>query len=70
MGCEMTVYKDTVIRDEMGLVINIGDWNYMVSRDDDGNEVINNPLPNNVTISNEDVIINEDGSRSVYANLE
>lgn len=58
--------KLIVYRDENGNVINIGEWDYMITIDEDGNEIINNPLPMNITSEVEEVIINDDdGSRCV-----
>lgn len=53
--------KTTVFRDENGRVINIGPWNYMEMpvMDEENGEltwVINNPLPEGATSSDEDVI--------------
>lgn len=56
--------KIIVFRDEFGKVINIGEWDYMISTDELGNEIANNPLPPNMTSTIEEVRINEDGSRS------
>lgn len=49
-----TIYLNDVL-------INIGEWNYMI--DDDGN--VANPLPEGIIEKDEEVIINEDGSKSV-----
>lgn len=49
-----TIYLNNVL-------INIGEWDYMI--DDDGN--IGNPLPEGIIEKDEEVIINEDGSKSV-----
>lgn len=57
--------KLIVYRDKNGNVINIGEWNYMLTKDEDGLEIVNNPLPNGVTSKIEEVIINNDGSRCV-----
>lgn len=48
-----------------GKVINIGDWDYMLSNDDSGTQIINNPLPENATFKNEQVILNDDGRLTV-----
>lgn len=55
-----------VIRDKYGNVINIGPWNYMeeVVEDAETGEktaVINNPLPEGATSSNEEIIMLDDG---------
>lgn len=55
----------TVYRDSNGTVINIGDWDYMITLDEDDLEITNNPLPENVTISEEEVEYNEDGGLRV-----
>lgn len=57
--------KLIVYRDKDGKIQNIGDWDYMVSVDADGNKVINNPLPPDYTSKIEEVTINDDGSRTV-----
>lgn len=31
-----------------GEIINVGDWDYLISFDEGGNEVVNNPLPDGV----------------------
>jgi len=46
-------------------LINIGDWDYQIYTDNDGNEVIRNPLPDGTIEKEEEVITNEDGSRTV-----
>jgi len=46
-------------------LINIGDWDYKIYSDGEGNEVIGNPLPEGVVEKDEEVVTNEDGSRSV-----
>jgi len=53
------------IYDSTGLLINIGEWDYKIITDDEGNEVIGNPLPEGAIYKDEEVITNEDGSRSV-----
>jgi len=62
MGSKMI---KTVYRDSNGTVINIGDWDYMITLDEDDLEITNNPLPENVTISEEEVEYNEDGGLRV-----
>ena len=47
------------------ILINIGDWEYQITTDCDGNEVIGNPLPEGAIEKEEEVATNEDGSRSV-----
>lgn len=64
MGSKM-IEKMIVYRDKNGVVINIGEWDYMISYDDDNNEIVNNPLPEGATSKTENVRINEDGSREV-----
>lgn len=46
-------------------LINIGDWEYQITTDSEGNEIIGNPLPEGSVEKDEEVITNEDGSRSV-----
>lgn len=55
----------TVIRDQNNNVINIGEWNYASYTDEDGNEVITNPLPAGSVISIESVHTYDDNSREV-----
>lgn len=50
-----------VIRNAAGDVINIGDWNYQIYVDDDGANVITNPMPVGATEANEDVGTRFDG---------
>ena len=50
-----------VYRDKDGNVINIGEWDYIITYDEDNNEVINNPLPEGATFSDEEVVILDDG---------
>lgn len=45
-----------VYRNSKGQVRNIGEWDYMISVDDDGNDVIGNPLPSTYIESDEEVI--------------
>ena len=47
------------------ILINIGDWEYQITTDRDGNEAIGNPLPEGAIEKEEEVVTNEDGSRSV-----
>ena len=59
-----------VIRDKQGLVINIGDWDYMEENliDPKTGEVTStinhNPLPEGATISEENIITLPDGGLS------
>jgi hypothetical protein len=51
-------------------LINIGDWDYQLYIDSTGNKVVGNPLPDGAIEKNEEVITNEDGSRSVVQHHE
>ena len=53
------------IYDYNGKIINIGDWDYKITTDEEGNEVICNPLPDGAVERDEEVVTNSDGSRSV-----
>ena len=53
----------TVIRDQHHNVINIGEWNYGIYTDDDGNEVVTNPLPAGSIVKTENVDTYSDNSR-------
>mgnify|MGYP000303596302 FL=1 len=55
----------TVYRDSNGTVINIGDWDYMITLDENELEITNNPLPENVKVSEEEVDYAEDGGLRV-----
>jgi hypothetical protein len=46
-------------------LINIGDWDFHITTDLEGNEIIGNPLPEGAIEKDEEVVTNEDGSRSV-----
>lgn len=46
-------------------LINIGDWDYQIYINNEGNEIIRNPLPDGVIEKDEEIIINEDKSKSV-----
>jgi hypothetical protein len=46
-------------------LINIGEWEYQISFDKNGNKVIANPLPEGAIEKDEEVVTNPDGSRSV-----
>lgn len=50
-----------IFRDASGKVINIGDWDYMTSFDDEHGEITNNPLPMDAVESDEEVIEGWDG---------
>lgn len=50
-----------VIRNSKGVVRNIGDWDYMITQDEVGNDVINNPMPDGYVESDEEVIEGWDG---------
>lgn len=56
--------KLIVYRDESGKVINIGEWNYMTEVADGDSLIVHNPIPEGITSKIEEIIINEDGSRS------
>lgn len=51
--------------DSNGKLLNIGPWDYKAINDYEGNVVVCNPLPDGATSKQEQVITNEDGSRSV-----
>jgi hypothetical protein len=53
------------IYDSTGLLINIGDWDYKITTDEEGHEVIGNPFPAVAVEKDEEVTTNPDGSRSV-----
>jgi hypothetical protein len=53
-----TIYLDDTL-------INIGDWEYQITQDAEGNDIIGNPLPEGATEKDEEVVTNPDGSRSV-----
>jgi hypothetical protein len=46
-------------------LINIGDWDFNITTDLEGNKIIGNPLPEGAIEKDEEVVTNEDGSRSV-----
>lgn len=50
-----------VYRDSQGAVINIGDWDYMISLDENEQEIINNPLPQGANFQLEEILALEDG---------
>lgn len=47
--------KLIVYRDQSGNVINIGEWDYMITIDENGLEITNNPLPDGATSEIEEV---------------
>lgn len=55
MGGEMKVY----VLD--GIVIHIGDWDLQIDRDEHGNEVIGNPIPEGAVVEDREIIIRPDG---------
>ncbi|MFW1826412.1 hypothetical protein [Acinetobacter sp. ULE_I092] len=57
--------KIIVFRDESGRIVNIGEWDSLITEDENGALIINNPLPDGLTTQMEDIVINKDGSRSV-----
>lgn len=54
-----------VFRDHDGNVINIGEWDQMLSLDEENNTVINNPLPDGATFQEEEILTLPDGGLSV-----
>ena len=46
-------------------LINVGDWDYKRGTNINGEEVIENPLPEGIVEKDEEVVTNPDGSRSV-----
>lgn len=52
---------EKVYRDKNGNVINIGEWDYIITYDKNGGEVENNPLPKDATFKNEEIVILSDG---------
>lgn len=57
--------KKLVFRNSENYVINIGEWDYMLSIDEKGHEIISNPLPEGATSKEEEVEILPDGGLSV-----
>lgn len=49
--------------DDNNNCVNIGEWVFITTEDADGNEVIVNPIPDNVTEQDREVVTNPDGSR-------
>lgn len=61
-----------VYRDAQGNLINIGEWDECRVEDEQGNIVINNPLPADAVESDEEVVTGADGGKylkSDYAKL-
>lgn len=54
-----------VYRDNLGKVINIGDWDYIITSDEHGNEMVNNPLPEDYSVSEEEIYFLDDGGLAV-----
>lgn len=54
-----------VYRDAQGNLINIGEWDEHRVEDEQGNIVINNPLPADAVESDEEVVAGADGGRYV-----
>lgn len=54
-----------VYRDSNGKVINIGPWDFLIEKDDKGNDVITNPIPPGLTVTNENIVELQDGSRAI-----
>lgn len=54
-----------VYRDSNGKVINIGPWDFLIEKDDKGNDVITNPIPAGLTVTNENIVELQDGSRTI-----
>lgn len=50
-----------VIRNADGVVINIGDWDFMYDMAEDGRLIANNPMPSGTTEQDEEVIVGWDG---------
>lgn len=61
--------KMKVYRDKAGSVVNIGEWDYQIEEEFDGEEkigeIITNPLPQDLVVSEEEVVVCEDGSKVV-----
>jgi hypothetical protein len=55
-----------ILRDLNGRVEHIGDWDFLVVVDDNGNETINNPMPPGLTESDEEVVMGWDGGLYAY----
>jgi hypothetical protein len=61
-----------VYRDAQGNLINIGEWDEARVEDEQGNIVINNPLPADAVESDEEVVTGADGGKYIktdYAKL-
>ncbi len=65
MGGKMIEKKMIVFRDIKGNVINIGEWDLMLSLDYENNMVINNPLPDGATFQEEEILTLPDGGLAV-----
>ena len=59
-----------IYRDAQGNLINIGEWDECQVEDEDGNIVINNPIPDGAVESDEDVVTAIDGSRVLASNYK
>jgi hypothetical protein len=46
-------------------LINIGDWDYQITEDGDGNKTIGNPFPEGAIEKDEEVLTDADGGRYV-----
>lgn len=57
--------KMKVFRDDTGRVVNIGEWDYLISVEMDANgeeiQVARNPMPDGLIESEEDVVVGWDG---------
>lgn len=56
---------EKVYRNLDGKVINIGEWDYMITYDNNENEIINNPIPDGVTFDSEEIQKRDDGGLEV-----
>jgi hypothetical protein len=59
-----------IYRDAQGNLINIGEWDECRVKDEDGNIVINNPIPNGAVESDEDIVTANNGSRLLASNYK
>lgn len=50
-----------VYRDSEGNLINIGEWDYQISFEDDGTAIVHNPLPEGAYQDEADIIVGADG---------
>lgn len=55
----MTTQK--IYRDAQGRCINIGEWDFMLANDQDGNEVVGNPLPDGAYLDEAEIVAGWDG---------